>query len=286
MKEIYQSSVKEVLGQMGSREEGLTIKEGEKSREKCGWNELAEGKKKSVLQIFMEQYKDFLVIILIASAIISGILGDAESAAVIVIVITMNAILGTVQTVKAEQSLQSLKKLSGPEAKVLRNGTVTPIPARELVVGDVILLEAGDYVPADGRLIENASLKIDESALTGESLAVEKSLDEIEEEVPLGSFVTYGRGRAVVTSVGMQTEVGKIAGLLKSTSEKQTPLQVNLEEFGKKLSVLILVFCGILFGISVFRGENIGSAFMFAVALAVAAIPEALSSIVTIVLYF
>ena len=295
MKEIYQSSVKEVLGQMGSREEGLTIKEVEKSREQCGWNELAEGKKKSVLQIFMEQYKDFLVIILIASAIISGILGDAESAAVIVIVITMNAILGTVQTVKAEQSLQSLKKLSGPEAKVLRNGTVTPIPARELVVGDVILLEAGDYVPADGRLIENASLKIDESALTGESLAVEKSLDEIEEEVPLGdrnnmlfsgSFVTYGRGRAVVTSVGMQTEVGKIAGLLKSTSEKQTPLQVNLEEFGKKLSVLILVFCGILFGISVFRGENIGSAFMFAVALAVAAIPEALSSIVTIVLSF
>ena len=295
MKEIYQSSVKEVLGQMGSREEGLTIKEVEKSREKCGWNELAEGKKKSVLQIFLEQYKDFLVIILIASAIISGILGDAESAAVIVIVITMNAILGTVQTVKAEQSLQSLKKLSGPEAKVLRNGTVTPIPARELVVGDVILLEAGDYVPADGRLIENASLKIDESALTGESLAVEKSLDEIEEEVPLGdrnnmlfsgSFVTYGRGRAVVTSVGMQTEVGKIAGLLKSTSEKQTPLQVNLEEFGKKLSVLILVFCGILFGISVFRGENIGSAFMFAVALAVAAIPEALSSIVTIVLSF
>ena len=295
MKEIYQSSVKEVLGQMGSREEGLTIKEVEKSREKCGWNELAEGKKKSVLQIFMEQYKDFLVIILIASAIISGILGDAESAAVIVIVITMNAILGTVQTVKAEQSLQSLKKLSGPEAKVLRNGTVTPIPARELVVGDVILLEAGDYVPADGRLIENASLKIDESALTGESLAVEKSLDEIEEEVPLGdrnnmlfsgSFVTYGRGRAVVTSVGMQTEVGKIAGLLKATSEKQTPLQVNLEEFGKKLSVLILVFCGILFGISVFRGENIGSAFMFAVALAVAAIPEALSSIVTIVLSF
>ena len=295
MKEIYQSSVKEVLGQMGSREEGLTIKEVEKSREICGWNELAEGKKKSVLQIFLEQYKDFLVIILIASAIISGILGDAESAAVIVIVITMNAILGTVQTVKAEQSLQSLKKLSGPEAKVLRNGTVTPIPARELVVGDVILLEAGDYVPADGRLIENASLKIDESALTGESLAVEKSLDEIEEEVPLGdrnnmlfsgSFVTYGRGRAVVTSVGMQTEVGKIAGLLKSTSEKQTPLQVNLEEFGKTLSVLILVFCGILFGISVFRGENIGSAFMFAVALAVAAIPEALSSIVTIVLSF
>lgn len=231
MKEIYQSSVKEVLGQMGSREEGLTIKEVEKSREKCGWNELAEGKKKSVLEIFLEQYKDFLVIILIASAIISGILGDAESAAVIVIVITMNAILGTVQTVKAEQSLQSLKKLSGPEAKVLRNGTVTPIPARELVVGDVILLEAGDYVPADGRLIENASLKIDESALTGESLAVEKSLDEIEEEVPLGdrnnmlfsgSFVTYGRGRAVVTSVDSAC-VSPITELPSATPIERTP---------------------------------------------------------------
>ena len=273
----------------------LTSEQAKKNQEKYGFNELVEGKKKSTLQIFLEQFKDFLVIILIIAAVVSGFLGDAESSIVIFVVITVNAILGTVQTVKAEQSLQSLKKLSGPEAKVLRNGTVTPIPARELVVGDVILLEAGDYVPADGRLIENASLKIDESALTGESLAVEKSLDEIEEEVPLGdrnnmlfsgSFVTYGRGRAVVTSVGMQTEVGKIAGLLKSTSEKQTPLQVNLEEFGKKLSVLILVFCGILFGISVFRGENIGSAFMFAVALAVAAIPEALSSIVTIVLSF
>lgn len=263
MKEIYQSSVKEVLGQMGSREEGLTIKEVEKSREKCGWNELAEGKKKSVLQIFMEQYKDFLVIILIVSAIISGILGDAESAAVIVIVITMNAILGTVQTVKAEQSLQSLKKLSGPEAEGSqewygdtdsgkRTGSWRCDPSGS----------RGIMFRQTDRLIENASLKIDESALTGESLAVEKSLVEIEEEVPLGdrnnmlfsgSFVTYGRGRAVVTSVGMQTEVGKIAGLLKSTSEKQTPLQVNLEEFGKKLSVLILVFCGILFGISVFQ---------------------------------
>ncbi|WP_347024541.1 cation-translocating P-type ATPase, partial [Blautia obeum] len=233
--------------------------------------------------------------ILIASAIISGMLGDVESAAVIVTVITINAILGTIQTVKAEQSLQSLKNLSGPEAKVLRDGTVVQIPARELVVGDVILLEAGDMIPADGRLIENASLKIDESALTGESLAVEKNMDTILTEAPLGdrtnmlfsgSFVTYGRGKAVVTDIGMQTEVGKIAGLLKSTSEKQTPLQVSLEVFGKKLSIMILVFCGLLFAINVFRGEKISSAFMFAVALAVAAIPEALSSIVTIVLSF
>lgn len=295
MKEIYQQTVEEVLKQVGSKELGLTSEQARKSREKCGWNELAEGKKKNIVQIFFEQYKDFLVLILIASAVISGMLGDVESAAVIVTVITVNAILGTIQTVKAEQSLQSLKKLSGPEAKVLRDGTAIQLPARELVVGDVILLEAGDMVPADGRLIENASLKVDESALTGESLAVEKSMDTILEKASLGdrtnmlfsgSFVTYGRGKAVVTEIGMQTEVGKIAGLLKSTSEKQTPLQMSLEKFGKKLSILILIFCGILFAVSVFRGEEISSAFMFAVALAVAAIPEALSSIVTIVLSF
>ena len=295
MKKIYQQTVKEVLDRVESRESGLTDEEVKRSREACGWNELTEGKKKSILQIFGEQYKDFLVLILIASAVISGILGDVESAAVIMIVITMNAVLGTVQTVKAEQSLQSLKKLSGPQAKVLRDDAVVLLPARELVVGDVILLEAGDMIPADGRLIENASLKVDESALTGESLAVEKNIDPILEEAALGdrsnmmfsgSFVTYGHGRVVVTDIGMQTEVGKIAGLLKTTSEKQTPLQVSLEEFGKKLSILILVFCGILFAVNVFRGEKISSAFMFAVALAVAAIPEALSSIVTIVLSF
>ena len=295
MKKIYQQTVGEVLDRVKSRESGLTDEEVKRSREACGWNELTEGKKKSIPQIFGEQYKDFLVLILIASAVISGILGDVESAAVIMIVITMNAVLGTVQTVKAEQSLQSLKKLSGPQAKVLRDGAVVLLPARELVVGDVILLEAGDMIPADGRLIENASLKVDESALTGESLAVEKNIDSILEEAALGdrsnmmfsgSFVTYGHGRVVVTDIGMQTEVGKIAGLLKTTSEKQTPLQVSLEEFGKKLSILILVFCGILFAVNVFRGEKISSAFMFAVALAVAAIPEALSSIVTIVLSF
>ena len=295
MKEFYRQTVKEVLDHVESSEAGLTSDQADHSREKCGWNELTGGKKKSITRIFFEQYKDFLVLILIAAALISGILGDVESAAVIVIVITINAILGTIQTVKAEQSLQSLKKLSGPEAKVLRDGTTLQLPARELVVGDIILLEAGDMIPADGRLIENASLKVDESALTGESLAVEKNLETLEAEVPLGdrtnmvfsgSFVTYGRGKAVITDTGMQTEIGKIAGLLKSTSEKQTPLQVNLEEFGKKLSILVLIFCGILFAISVFRGEKIGSAFMFAVALAVAAIPEALSSIVTIVLSF
>lgn len=273
----------------------LTSEQARRNQEKYGFNELVEGKKKSLIQIFLEQYKDFLVIILIFSAIISGFLGDAESAAVIFIVITINAILGTVQTVKAEQSLNSLKQLSAPEAKVRRDGIVIQIPSREVTVGDEVIIEAGDCIPADGNLMECASLKVDESALTGESLSVEKSLDPVPEGAALGdqtnrvfsgSFATYGRAVYEVTQIGMETEVGKIASLLKSTSEKRTPLQINLDDFGKKLSIIILVFCGILFGISVFRGDAIVDAFLFAVALAVAAIPEALSSIVTIVLSF
>ena len=295
MKNYYQLSAEEVKQDINGKQDPLTSAEVKAHQEKFGPNELVEGKKKTTLQIFLEQYKDFLVIILIAAAIVSGFLGDAESAIVILIVITINAILGTVQTVKAEQSLASLKKLSGPEAKVLRDGSVIPVPSSEVTVGDIVMLDAGDYIPADGRLLESASLKVDESALTGESLGVEKMTDAIAGEVPLGdrttmvysgSFVTYGRGSFVVTDIGMGTEVGKIASLLKTTSEKKTPLQVNLDQFGQKLSIIILVFCGILFGINVFRGGNIGDAFLFAVALAVAAIPEALSSIVTIVLSF
>ena len=273
----------------------LTTEQAKKNQEKYGFNELVEGKKKSVMQIFVEQFKDFLVMILIISAIISGILGDAESAIVIFVVITINAILGTVQTVKAEQSLDSLKQLSAPEAKVVRDGNVIQIPSREVTIGDEVILEAGDCIPADGKLIECASLKNDESALTGESIAVEKNLDEAADGAALGdqtnrvfsgSFVTYGRGSYEVTAIGMNTEVGKIADLMKSTSEKRTPLQVNLDDFGRKLSILILIFSAVIFAVNVFQGEALGSAFMFAVALAVAAIPEALSSIVTIVLSF
>lgn len=295
MEKYYQLSPEEVRMKVNGKLEPLTDEEVLRHQEQYGKNELVEGKKKSTFQIFLEQFKDFLVIILIVAAIVSGFLGDVESTAVILIVITMNAILGTVQTVKAEQSLNSLKKLSGPTAKVLRNGTVIQIPSSELTIGDEVMLEAGDYVPADGRILQNASLKIDESALTGESLGVEKSEEIISKEVPLGdqtnmvfsgSFVTYGRGSFIVTSIGMETEVGKIATLLKTTSEKKTPLQMNLDQFGQKLSIIILIFCAILFGISVFRGDSVGDAFLFAVALAVAAIPEALSSIVTIVLSF
>lgn len=295
MKEFYHQSVTEVRKQLNGSMKPLSQQQVEEHQKKYGMNELVEGEKKSTLQIFLEQYKDFLVIILICAAIISGFLGDVESAAVILIVITINAILGTVQTIKAEQSLASLKQLSSPMAKVLRNGQIVQISSREVTVGDEVILEAGDQIPADGRIIESASMKVDESALTGESLAVEKEEVILEGKVPLGdqrnmvfsgSFVTYGRGSFLVTSIGMETEVGKIASLLKSTSEKKTPLQVNLDQFGQKLSIIIILFCAILFGISVWQGNSMGNAFMFAVALAVAAIPEALSSIVTIVLSF
>lgn len=273
----------------------LTNEQARLNQETYGFNELESEDKKSTFRVFLEQFQDFLVIILIISAMVSGFLGDTESAVVIFVVITMNAILGTVQTVKAEQSLDSLKQLSAPEAKVVRGGVLMRIPAREVTVGDEVVIEAGDLIPADGKLLSCASLKVDESALTGESLPVEKSLDDVPEGAALGdqtnrvfsgSFVTYGRGTYEVVEIGMATEVGKIAGLMKSASQKRTPLQRNLDEFGKKLSILILVFCGILFGISVFRGGSVVDAFLFAVALAVAAIPEALSSIVTIVLSF
>ncbi|MEG1847150.1 MAG: cation-translocating P-type ATPase [Lachnospiraceae bacterium] len=295
MKEYYQMAKSETRKAINGNLKPLSSEEVLQHQKQYGANELVEGKKKSIPQIFIEQFKDFLVIILIVAAIVSGFLGDVQSTAVILIVITVNAILGTVQTVKAEQSLNSLKALSGLSAKVLREGNIVQIPSSEVTVGDEVSLEAGDCIPADGRILENASMKVDESALTGESLGVDKTHMKLDGELPLGdrtnmvfsgSFVTYGRGKYLVTSVGMETEVGKIAKLLKTTSEKKTPLQVNLDQFGQKLSIIILVFCAILFALSVFRGESIGSAFLFAVALAVAAIPEALNSIVTIVLSF
>ena len=295
MSAFYNKDIDSVRQEVNGSLEPLSNQQVKINQEKYGLNELVETKAKSIPMIFLEQYKDFLVIILIIAALISGFLGDIESAIVILIVITINAILGTVQTVKAEQSLNSLKELSSPSAKVLRDGKIIEIPSKEVTIGDEVHLEAGDYIPADGRIIENASMKVDESALTGESLAVEKQTDIIDGQVALGdrtnmvysgSFVTYGRGKFLVTAIGMETEVGKIAQLLKSTEEKKTPLQVNLDNFGKKLSIIIIVFCAILFGLNIYQGGNIGDALMFAVALAVAAIPEALSSIVTIVLSF
>ena len=293
---IWQKTHAELFRDLDCSDAGLTAAEAARRLEQYGPNELQGGRRKSVLRIFLEQFADFLVIILILAAVVSAALGDVESMAVILAVIILNAILGTVQTVKAAASLDSLKQMSAPNAKVIRGGRILQIPGREVTVGDIVVLEAGDSVCADGRLLECASLKCVESALTGESLPVEKSTEEIAGNVPLGdrknmvfsgSFVTYGRGRFLVTGIGMNTEMGKIAALLKSTEEKKTPLQISLDQFGKKLSAIILAICAVLFAVSVFvRQEDVMHAFLFAVALAVAAIPEALSSIVTIVLSF
>lgn len=289
---FYNKSSEEVLKELESSTDGLSEAQVTDHREKYGENKLQEKKKKSTLLVFAEQFKDLLVIILIVAALISIATGDVESTVVILAVITLNAILGTVQYVKAEKSLESLKKLSAPVAKVIRDGQQLEIPASELVVGDIIKLEAGDVVPSDGRLLESYSLKINESALTGESEAVEKDPSVIDsEKVALGdqknmvfssSLVTYGRGLAVITAVGHDTELGKIADLISNTAERKTPLQVNMDNFSKKLSIIIILICVLVFGLSVYRGETIMDALLFAVALAVAAIPEALSSIITI----
>lgn len=294
----YQMKKEDVLKMLGTDENGLTQNQAKENQKKYGKNELAEGKKKNPFILFLEQYKDFLVIILIIAAIISGVLGDIESAIVIFVVVTINAILGTVQHIKAEQSLDSLKEMSAPTAKVIRDGEIKVVEGKDVTVGDIVVIEAGDYVCSDGRIIENASLKVDESAMTGESEPVEKQETVLDGEKPLGdrvnmlysgSFATYGRAKMVVTSVGMETEIGKIASLLKSTQEKKTPLQESLDNFGKKLSLIIIGICVIVLGLELFRSDGINltvftDAFVFAVALAVAAIPEALSSIVTIVL--
>lgn len=289
----HSCTTEELFSAYGTDAGGLSPAQAEAMQEKHGRNELEDTAKKSVIQVFFEQFKDFLVIILIAAALISGVLGDWESAIIILVVITINAVLGTVQHCKAQQSLDGLKAMSAPSAKVLRGGEVTVVAGRDVTVGDVLLLDAGDFICADGRILESASLKAAEAALTGESEPVEKADVVLPEDAPLGdrknmvysgSFVTYGRARVLVTGIGMQTEIGKIATLLKSTEEKKTPLQVSLDNFGKKLSIGILVVCALVFALSLVRGNPPVDAFVFAVALAVAAIPEALSSIVTIVL--
>ncbi|MGM9948575.1 MAG: cation-translocating P-type ATPase [Lysinibacillus sp.] len=292
----YNQTTDEVLRTIGAAKEGLSDAEAAERRSSCGYNELQEGERKSTWQVFFSQFRDFLVIILLISAAISIFLGEWGSATVIIGVVILNAILGTVQHVKAEHSLNSLKQLAAPTAKVLRNGLIVQIPSRELVVGDIYQLEAGDYISADGRILESHGLQINESSLTGESVPVEKSNDKIDDKnVPIGdqknmvfsgSFVTNGRAAVVITAIGMQTEIGKIAGLLGQAKEKKTPLQRSLDQFGKKLAIGIIAICSIIFVLDIIRGREIAESFMFVVSLAVAAIPEALSSIVTIVLAF
>lgn len=293
MKAYYRESKEEVLKQLGANEQqGLTSKAAQEKLAQVGPNALVEGKKKSVVEVFLEQFKDLMVIILIVAAVISAFTGNLESTAVIIVVLILNAILGTVQHVKAEKSLEALKSLSAPAAKVLRNGKKQEIAAKDVVPGDILLLEAGDLVTADGRILDNFSLQVNESSLTGESTNIDKLDTTFEKEVPLAdrvnmvyssSLVTYGRANVLVTTTGMDTEIGKIATLMNETKERRTPLQVSLDQFSSRLATAILIFCALILGLQMWRGQPLLDALLFAVALAVAAIPEALSSIVTIV---
>ena len=293
MKAYYRESKEEVLKELGANEQqGLTSKAAQEKLAQVGPNALVEGKKKSVVEVFLEQFKDLMVIILIVAAVISAFTGNLESTAVIIVVLILNAILGTVQHVKAEKSLEALKSLSAPAAKVLRDGKKQEIAAKDVVPGDILLLEAGDLVTADGRILDNFSLQVNESSLTGESTNIDKLDTTFEKEVPLAdrvnmvyssSLVTYGRANVLVTATGMDTEIGKIATLMNETKERRTPLQVSLDQFSSRLATVILIFCALILGLQMWRGQPLLDALLFAVALAVAAIPEALSSIVTIV---
>ena len=292
MKEWYQQTKEEILGQFQVTEQGLTSSQAEKILAEKGENVLEEGKRKSTLQVFLEQFCDLLVVILIIAALISMVSGNVESTVVILAVIILNAILGTVQHAKAEKSLDSLKSLSSPNAKVLRDGQKVEIPSSKVVPGDILYLEAGDLVVADGRILENYSLQVNESSLTGESTNVDKSDGTLHSDCALADranmvyssgLVTYGRAVVLVTATGMDTEIGKIAALMNATKEKKTPLQVSLDQFGSRLAMAIMVICALVFLLSLYRKMPVLDSLMFAVALAVAAIPAALSSIVTIV---
>ena len=292
MKEWYQQTKEEILSQFQVTEQGLTSSRAGQILAEKGGNVLEEGKRKSTLQVFLEQFCDLLVVILIIAALISMVSGNVESTVVILAVIILNAILGTVQHAKAEKSLDSLKSLSSPNAKVLRDGQKVEIPSAKVVPGDILYLEAGDLVVADGRILENYSLQVNESSLTGESTNVDKSDGTLHSDCALADranmvyssgLVTYGRAVVLVTATGMDTEIGKIAALMNATKEKKTPLQVSLDQFGSRLAMAIMVICALVFLLSLYRKMPVLDSLMFAVALAVAAIPEALSSIVTIV---
>lgn len=297
----YRKEYYDVVKELESNAEGITSSEAKNRLERDGYNELKEGSKVPLWKMFLESFKDPLVIVLLIAAIVQMFLGEVVESLIIFLVVILNSVLGVTQTRKAESSLDSLKKLSAPSAKVLRDGKKVTVPVKEIVVGDVVFLEAGDYIPADGRLIEAQTLKVVEGMLTGEAEAVLKHTDKIDEEVGIGdrknmvfsgATVVYGRGKLVVTQTGMNTEMGKVAALLETAGNKQTPLQQKLDDFGKKLGIIIMILAAAIFAIQVIRGYLAGSdlkalifdSFMFAIAVAVAAIPEALSSIVTIVL--
>lgn len=288
----YQMTSEETLAELKTTQEGLSDNEVRSRLDEYGRNILDEEKRKSVIQVFLEQFKDLLVIILIVAAIVSIFSGNIDSSIVIFAVLILNSILGVVQHVKAQKSLDSLKNMISPTAKVFRNGSKIEIDSKDIVPGDILVIEAGDMVVADGRIINNYSLQVSESFLTGESTNVDKNDEVITDDAIIaerfnvvysGSFVTYGRATVVVTGTGMATEMGKIASLMNNTKEKRTPLQISLDKFGSRLAIFVIAICVMVFLLNIYRGQLVIDSLMFAVALAVAAIPEALSSIVTIV---
>jgi len=307
----YLESSSEVFGEVKSTENGLTSEQARRRSAETGKNKLAEGKKTPLILRFLSQFADPMIIILIAAAVISAITSVLQKefpsdVIIIMFVVIVNAILGVYQESKAEKAIEALQKMAAATTKVLRDGKVCEIPSEDLTVGDVVLLEAGDAVPADGRIFESASLKIEESALTGESVPVNKFIKAIglegQKDVPLGdrknmmymgSTVVYGRGKAVITSIGMDTEMGKIAGALSSAKDEQTPLQKKLGQLSKILSFIVLGICVFMFAFDIVRALVTGTemnldfllgSFMLAVSLAVAAIPEGLAAVVTVVL--
>lgn len=294
-KNIWNISVKELMEKYQVTEQGLTTARAEELRLEKGENILQESRRKSIPEVFISQFADLLVVILIIAAAISMFSGNAESTIVILLVLVINAILGTLQHVKAQRSLDSLRQLSSPGAKVIRDGVKREFPSKDIVPGDIVVLEAGDMIVADGRILHSYSLQVNESSLTGESANVEKTDAIIEGDVALadranmvysGSLVTYGRAEMLVTATGMETELGKIAGLMNAAKERKTPLQESLDKFSSRLAILIMLICAVVFCLCIYRRMTLLDSMMFAVALAVAAIPEALSSIVTIVQAF
>ena len=299
-KKWYKQKVEEVESKLEtSIENGLSEEQVREKQEKYGYNELQAAKKKTLLQRFLDQFKDFSIIVLIIAAIVSGIVGVSQGEGftdtiIILIVVIVNAIIGVAQEAKAEKSLEALQKLSDHAAKVIRDGNIQVIPSKELVPGDVVVLDTGDYIPADLRIIEAVNLKAQESSLTGESVPVEKGIAEIENsDIGIGdctnmlfssSLVTYGRGKGIVVETGMTTEVGKIAGMMNQTEKQETPLQQKLNQLGKTLGIAALVICAVIFVVGLIQGKEAIQMFMTAVSLAVAAIPEGLVAVSTIVL--
>ncbi|HET6769112.1 MAG TPA: HAD-IC family P-type ATPase, partial [Chitinophagaceae bacterium] len=283
--------IEEVFQRTDSREAGLSASEAKHRLHKVGPNELKEGKKKTVGAMLLMQFKDVMILILLAAAIISGIIGDLTDTVVILVIVVLNAVIGFFQEYRAEKAMQALKQMSIVQSQALRDNNITTLPATELVPGDVVILEAGNAVPADVRIIESNNLKIEEAALTGESVAIDKISEVLDEEnLPIGdkknlafkgTFVANGRGKGVVIATGMKTELGRIAKMLQE-SETLTPLQQRMASFGKKLSVLVLILCILFFIAGWLRGEDIVKMVLTSISLAVAAIPEALPAVITI----